>query len=300
VAGPRTVGGKLGDHRRGQLFVALAAVAWSSAGVLQRELHLGTATQLAGRALFAALALFLLTTLFRGAGFGAAFGTMGVAGLAVASCTAVASGTFIFALNHTTVANVLFMQALSPIVAALLARVAIGEAVSRRTMTAMVVALAGVGVIVGGPGADRGLGVGISFVMTLAFAVATVVTRYRRDISMLPALCLSQLFVLAVAAPLSHPGSVDPRDLGLLIALGFGQMALGLAFFSIGARLIPASEGALITLLEVVLAPLWVWIAISERPSLASLAGGAVVILAVVLQATAPAPRRVSPAADVP
>ena len=57
-------------------------------------------------------------------------------------------------------------------------------------------------------------------------------------------------------------------------------------FLSIGARLIPAAEVALITLLEVVLAPLWVWIAISERPAPTTILGGIVVVLAVVLQAT--------------
>ena len=44
-------------RRRGQVYVGLAALAWSSAGVLQRELSVGTATQVAGRALFAVLAL---------------------------------------------------------------------------------------------------------------------------------------------------------------------------------------------------------------------------------------------------
>ena len=45
------------------------------------------------------------------------------------------------------------------------------------------------------------------------------------------------------------------RDLGLLVLLGVGQMGLGLAFLTVGARLIPAAEVALITLLEVVLGP---------------------------------------------
>ena len=40
-------------RRRGQIYVALAAVAWSTAGVLQRQLTLDTATQVAGRAAFA-------------------------------------------------------------------------------------------------------------------------------------------------------------------------------------------------------------------------------------------------------
>jgi drug/metabolite transporter (DMT)-like permease len=62
-------------------------------------------------------------------------------------------------------------------------------------------------------------------------------------------------------------------------------MGLGLAFLTMGARLIPAAEVALITLLEVVLGPLWVWLALSERPGIATLLGGAVVVAAVVIQA---------------
>jgi drug/metabolite transporter (DMT)-like permease len=273
-----------GERRRGQAYVALAALAWSSAGVLQRELSLGTATQVAGRAVFATLALvgFVLVSERRGL---KPFRSMGRAELAVAACTAVASGTFIVALNHTTVANVLFMQAVAPIAAALIAWTALRESVSRTTAIAMVVAVGGVGLMVGGPGASPGLGVALSVVMTLAFALALVITRHRRDISMAPAICLSQVLVLAVAGPFAHPGAIDLHDLGLVVLLGVGQMGLGLAFFTIGARLLPAAEVALITLLEVVLGPLWVWVALSERPATATLAGGAVVMVAVALQA---------------
>jgi drug/metabolite transporter (DMT)-like permease len=274
-----------GVRRRGQIYVALAALAWSTAGVLQRELSVGTATQVGGRAVIAALTLLAYVAVSERRGIVRPFTSMGRAELAVAVCTAVASGTFIVALNHTTVANVLFMQAVAPIAAALIAWAALRESVSRRTAVAMVVAVGGVGLMVGGPGASPGLGVGLSVVMTLAFALAVVITRHRRDISMAPAICLSQVLVLAVAAPFSHPGTIDLHDLALIALLGVGQMGLGLAFLTIGARLIPAAEVALITLLEVVLGPLWVWIALSERPSTATLAGGAVVIVAVVLQA---------------
>ena len=58
MATPVTAMRDLSTRRRGQVFVALAAVAWSSAGVLQRELSVGTATQVASRALVAAVALF--------------------------------------------------------------------------------------------------------------------------------------------------------------------------------------------------------------------------------------------------
>ncbi len=274
-----------GVRRRGQVYVALAALAWSTAGVLQRELSVGTATQIAGRAFFAMFALLAFVALSERRGIVRPFASIGVAALAVAGCTAVASGAFIVALNHTTVANVLFMQALSPIVAALIAWVALRESVSRRTLAAMVVALAGVGLMVGGPGGAHGVGLALSLVMTLAFAVAVVITRHRRDVSMGPAICLSQLLVLAAFGPFSQPGTIDAHDLVVIILLGVVQMAGGLAFLTMGARLIPAAEVALITLLEVVLGPLWVWLADSERPSTTTLLGGAVVIAAVVLQA---------------
>ena len=278
----------LGSRRKGQLFVALAALAWSTAGVMQRELSVGTATQVAGRAFVAALALFAFVALTERGRTVDAFARMGRAELAVAALTATASGTFIVALNHTTVANVLFMQAVAPIAAALIAWGALGEPISRRTAAAMVIALGGVGLMVGGPGGSHGLGVALSVVMTLAFAVSVVITRHRRDVSMAPALCLSQVMVVATAGWFAHPATIGSHDLGLIVALGVGQMGLGLAFLTIGARLIPAAEVALITLLEVVLGPLWVWLALSERPSTATLVGGVIVMVAVVLQALDP------------
>jgi drug/metabolite transporter (DMT)-like permease len=271
-------------HRRGQLYCVLAALCWSLAGVLQRELSVGTATQIAGRAFFAFFALLVFVRVSQ-RGIVRPFRTMGLAGLAVAGCTALASGSFIVALNHTTVANVLFLQALSPLAAALIAWLALGEGVSRRTMAAMAVAIAGVALMVGGPGGARGLGLALSLTMTVAFAVAIVITRHRRDVSMAPAICLSQLLVLLAFGPFSHPGAVDGRDVVLMIVLGVVQMAGGLAFVTMGARLIAAAEVALITLLEVVLGPLWVWLADGEQPSTATLVGGAVVVAAVVIQA---------------
>ena len=62
-------------------------------------------------------------------------------------------------------------------------------------------------------------------------------------------------------------------------------MALGLALLTVGARLIPPAEVAVISLLEVVLVPLWVWLAYDERPATATLAGGVVVVAAVIVQA---------------
>jgi drug/metabolite transporter (DMT)-like permease len=104
-----------------------------------------------------------------------------------------------------------------------------------------------------------------------------VITRHRRDISMTPAICLSQLLLVIVVGPFAHPATVGERDLVLLVLLGVGQMGLGLVLFTMGARLIVASEVALITLLEVVLGPFWAWVAVGETPAAMTIVGGAVV-----------------------
>jgi drug/metabolite transporter (DMT)-like permease len=284
------------QHRRGQTYVALAALAWSTAGVLQRELHVGLGTQVAGRALFAFVALAIFVEAGRRREPATPMRGSGWAMVGVSVSTALASGSFIVALNYSTVANVLFLQAAAPMVAALLAWATLGEPVSRRSWTAMAIALAGVGVMVGAPGNGGILVTLLTIVIPLSFAVSLVITRHHRHMSMAPATALAQILILVCAAPFAHPGSVDGRNFVLLIALGAGQIGLGLALLSIGARLIPAAEIATITLLEVVLGPLWVWIAVSERPAAATLIGGVVVMVGVLLQASGEPP---APAAEV-
>ena len=272
------------QRRRGQTYVALAAVAWSTAGVLQRQLTLDTATQVFGRAVFAALALLAYVAVVERGGVVRAFRSIGLAGVAVALCVATAAGSFISALNHTSVARVLFILAVSPVLAALLARVTLGEPITRRTAWALGLALVGVAVMLGAPGEGDVAGDGLAFLAALAFAVMVVITRWRHDVSMAPATCLSQVILFAVFLPFATPGEIGGDDLGWLATLGIGQIGLGFALLTVGARLIPAAQVGLITLLEVVLGPLWVWLALDETPSTLTLVGGAIVITAIVLQ----------------
>jgi drug/metabolite transporter (DMT)-like permease len=272
-------------ERRGQIYVALAAVAWSSAGVLQRQLTLDTPTQVAGRAVFASVALLAYVAVVERGRVLQAFRSVGLAGVAVAVCVAIASGSFIAALNHTSVARVLFVLALAPVIAAVLARVTLGEPITRRTLLAMAVALAGVALMLGAPGEGSLAGDGLAFVAAFAFAVMIVITRWRHDVSMAPATCLSQAILVAAFLPFATPGAIGGDDVGWLAALGIGQIGLGFALLTVGARLIPAAQVGLITLLEVVLGPLWVWLALDERPSTLTLVGGTIVIVAIVIQA---------------
>ena len=280
-----------GRRRRGQIYVALAAVAWSTAGVLQRQLTLDTSTQVFGRAAFAGAALLGYVAVVERGQVLRGFRSVGGAGVAVALCVAIASGCFISALNHASVARVLFILAVAPVLAALLAWATLGEPISRRTALAMVLALSGVAVMLGAPGEASLTGDGLAFVAALAFSAMIVITRWRHEVSMTPATCLSQAILVAAFLPFATPGDISGDDLAWLAALGIGQIGLGFALLTVGARLIPAAQVGLITLLEVVLGPIWVWLALDERPGTLTLVGGAIVIGAIVLQTReAPSP----------
>ena len=271
-------------RRRGQIYVALAAVAWSTAGVLQRQLTLDTSTQVFGRAAFAGAALLGYVAIAERGQVLRGFKSVGGAGIAVALCVAIASGSFIGALNHASVARVLFILAVAPVLAALLAWATLGEPISRRTALAMVLALSGVAVMLGAPGEASLTGDGLAFVAALAFSAMIVITRWRHEVSMAPATCLSQAILVAAFLPFATPGEINGDDLAWLAALGIGQIGLGFALLTVGARLIPAAQVGLITLLEVVLGPVWVWLALDERPGTLTLVGGTIVIAAIVLQ----------------
>jgi drug/metabolite transporter (DMT)-like permease len=289
----------LSRRRRGQIYVALAAVAWSTAGVLQRQLTLDTSTQVFGRAMFAGAGLLLYVAIVERGRVVEAFRSVGLAGVAVAVCIAIASGSFIAALNHTSVARVLFILAVSPVVAALLARVTLGEPITRRTTLAMAMALGGVAVMLGAPGEGSLAGDGLAFLAASAFALVVVITRWRHDVSMAPATCLSQVILVVVFLPFATPGEIAGDDIFWLASLGIGQIGLGFALLTVGARLIPAAQVGLITLLEVVLGPLWVWLAMDEQPSTLTLVGGTIVIVAIVIQ-TLETPREADEALPAP
>ena len=230
-------------RRRGQIYVALAAVAWSTAGVLQRQLDLDTATQVFGRAVFAAAALLAYVAVIERGKVGHAFRSVGLAGVAVALCVATASAGFIAALNHASVARVLFLLAASPVMAAVLARVVLGEPITRRTAWALALALGGITLMLGTPGEGSLEGDALALLAALAFAVMIVITRARHDVSMAPATCLSQVILVVAFLPFATPGEISGEDVGWLAALGIGQIGLGFALLTVGRPADPGRAG---------------------------------------------------------
>ena len=270
-------------RRRGVLLVACAAVCWSSGGLIARLVTTSPWTTSLWRSVFASLFLSLVLWVVRGRGIVAQWRGGGRPVLVVAVCMALASTCFIFSLAHTSVANTLILMSTGPYVAGLLGWMLLGERVALRTWLTMGVALAGAVVMVS-DSYGRGALVGdlLAIVMATSFATATVLIRRHPEIQMAPAAALATALTALVALPLADPLRTAPRDLALLAFFGVGQFGAGFLLFMAGARLIPAAQSSLIGMLETVLGPLWVWLVLSERPGAASLAGGALILAALL------------------
>jgi drug/metabolite transporter (DMT)-like permease len=266
----------------GWLLVSLSAVAWSTAGFFTRLIDEDVWTILFWRGVFGGFAFLVMVAVHRRGKVVAAYAGLGGMGLVLAVISAIGMITFIGSLMLATVADVYVIYATVPFVTAGVAWLVLRETASWSVLTASLLAVIGVVVTLTGSVYGGSLfGQFVAFIMTLNMALMAVILRWKRDIPVMPALGLSGWIAAFVAFWFCDPFDVSRFDFAMLALFGVTQSALGLVLFGIGSRMIPATEAALLTALDVPLAPLWVWLAFGEEPSLYTLAGGAIVLLAV-------------------
>ena len=284
------------SRRHGIRLVVAAAICWSTGGLIARLVATDPWTTVFWRSMFCAAFLSVAVAIARRGRLGQVVRDTGWPGVLMAACFTTASTCFIMSLSRTSVANTLVIQSLSPFIAGLLGWLWLGERVLRRTWIAMGAALLGTVVMLGGAtGAGSRTGDLLALVTATAFAAATVIVRSHPTVSMPTAVALAAALGALVASGWADPLSAHARDLGLLALFGIGQLGAGLLLFTAGARLIPVAEASLIAVLESVLGPVWVWLAVGERPGAFSLVGGAVILSALIAHTAADLVRPVRP-----
>lgn len=270
-----------GSYRLGLALVTASTIAWSTAGLFTRVISVETGTMLVWRGVFGAIGLFIVILMLEGKRGITAFRHLGVPGWSFAIISAVGMVCFIYALRLTTVAHVSIIYATVPLVAAGLAWVVMRETPSKHAIAASLVALIGVSVMVGLGRDGTLIGDLMAFGMTLVMAIIMVISRRYQNLPILQAACLSAVLSSAAAIPMADGIAVSSDQLWLLALFGLVNSALGLALFTLGARMLPAIETALIGALEAPIAPLWVWLMFAETPSRETFVGGVIVFVAV-------------------
>jgi drug/metabolite transporter (DMT)-like permease len=272
------------QRRTGIALVIAAAVAWSTAPFFTRLLPLDSWTILFWRGLFGGALISVILVLTQGLAGLRDFTGMGKSGWLVASLSMPGMITFIPALQLTSVSNVAIIIATGPFVAAAIAWIWLRETPRLRTLLAMLVALCGVVIIVGGAGGNSDIiGIALACIMTLVISAMTVVVRRHKGTPMVAAAALSNLLGSVVSLPFAHGiAGVTTTELVTLAMFGFFQVGLGLSLFVLGSRFLPSGQATLIGTLETPLMPFWVWLAFQEIPSSRVLIGGVLVMGAVI------------------
>lgn len=207
-------------------------------------------------------------------------------GIAVAMLYAAGTIFFMLSVFNTTSANVAFILAFNPMFGALLSWIFLGEKPRRATFVAMAVMTVGVLIIVAN-GLESGHLWGDLSAAASALAIAgalTVSRASRRDFgftpivaAILPAI-IGGLMVSKVGYVVNEPFWIIFNGL-LLTPFAFWALAIGPKYLS-------AAETGMFYLLETVLAPVWVWLVFSEEPPVATLIGGAIILIALVWHST--------------
>jgi drug/metabolite transporter (DMT)-like permease len=270
---------------RGRRLVLITAVLWSLGGVIAKGLAPFDGIAIAFyRSLFAGLALLPFIPRSRWVLKPSMLPVMVVFGAMV--------GLYISALTRTTAANAILLQCTATFWTVPIGYLVLRERPGRRALMGIGLATVGIAILVafgrkGTPG--EGLGIAMGLGSGVGYAVAIVAMRAFRDLdsawlsaanNLGGSLCLGA-FALIVG------GSIAVPTVGQgLILLGFGvvQMAIPYALFARGLRTIGAAEAGLISLIEPVLNPVWVYLGHGERPEPATLLGGAILLSGVAVR----------------
>ena len=276
-------------HTQAVFLMVAVTLMWSTAGVVSRHLdHARSFEVTFWRSFFTLASLLVILPFFQGSKVFRKIrhgrSALWVSGV----CWSVMFTAFMVALTLTSVANVLVTMALGPLFTALLARVFIGDRIAPRTWGAILVAGLGIASMYASQvSAGEFGGTLVALFVPLAGAVNwTVLQRshaHGHQVDLVPSVVVGAVISALVTLPLAMPLRASAHDVALLALLGLVQLAIPCALSVLCARVLKAPEIALLALLEIIFGILLAWIGADEVPTRAVLAGGALVIGALVV-----------------
>lgn len=275
-----------GERLKGVLLMLGAAVCFSTGGLFVRLADsTPAASLLVGRSAVVFVFLAIVLGRWHGRGLLAKVRSGGAAGLLSAAFLGATMCFFIFAVTRTTVASASALMSTGPLMLTVAAWIFLKEKPPLATWAAIAVALGGVvlmfadGFGSGGVITGNLLALGIPVCFTASYIL---LRRSPQRLDPATTSMLAALFAALATLPFAWPLVWPLRDLPVILALGVLQTGMGLLLMAQAVNRLAAGELGLVGLLEMVLAPIWVWQILGEGPTNAALAGGMIVVGAVL------------------
>lgn len=274
------------EHLRGVALLLVVAVLWSLGGVLIKLVD-WSAIAIAGTRSAIAIPVIIL---WAGWPRRAPSGQQWMGAVAYAATVVL----FVIATRLTTAANAIFLQYTAPIYVALLAPWLLHEPSRRSDWFAIAAAFGGITLFFFDRLTFEGAWGNVFALMSgMAFASLVMLMRKERAGSPMHVVLLGNILTAILGIPFAvAAGSPDVKEWIALVVLGVVQLGVSYALYSAAIQRVTALEATLITLLEPVLNPVWVMLAVGERPGPWAVLGGGLVLSAVLLRGVAGAFRR--------
>lgn len=266
------------QRRKSIFYLVLAASMWSTSGLMIKTISWGPPAILAGRSIFSSLVFLLYLRRIP---------TKWTRWKLLASASYILTQfLFISATKLTTAANAIFLQYTAPIYIVLLAFWFLRERPSRIDWGSMVIIFCGMFLFFGDHLSTSGLFGNILAILSgVTMALMTVALRAQKDGIPAESILLGNLFTAIVGFPFVIRESWTITSWLIILYLGVFQIGLSFIFYSTAIKHVPAIEASLISTLEPVLNPVWVFIFLGEAPGEYALLGGLVVLIGVALSA---------------
>ena len=290
------------EARRGLIFVFMAGVLWSTVGLGIRLIDDATVWQiLLYRSISLSLFLAIVIYLRSGRNLFIVVKAAGLPGCIAGLALVGAYSGGIYGIQSTSVANAMLLFASAPFMAAILGWIFLRERVRKATLVATLFAIVGIGIMVQdkSQGGTALLGNLAALGSAFGFAVFTVALRWGRSGDMLPAAFLSGIFAILITSSICLVSGltfqISFNDTSISMGMGVFQVGAGLVLYTLGSKTLPAAELTLLSLAEVLLGPLWVYLFLNEVATLNTLLGGLVLLLAIAGNAISGARRKPPP-----
>ena len=272
------------NHLKGLLMTIFAVVILSPDSVLIRLVEDASSevdswTVLFWRGLLYAAGVSLLVFIKYRTKTIAEFKNIGKGGLLIGLFSGISTGTFVFAIVYTSIANALVIISTGPIMIAIVAWFLLKEKSSLFTWTSMIIVFIGIYIVMSGSfGGDSLIGDFFALITAVMMGFTFTLTRKYKDVNMVPVNAIGGLIAALIAFLMANKITVPAEVVGYIIAMG-AILSISFSLITIAPRYMPAAEVGMIMPLETVLGSLIAWYVINEVPSVNALVGGTIVIV---------------------
>jgi drug/metabolite transporter, DME family len=270
-------------HRKGLVYISFTALLWSSSGLFIKLLKLDAFQISFFRSGIAALTVFTITTL-RHKKVNLHFDRISMlssvffAGILI---------LFVMATKMTTAANAIFLQFTAPIYLLVLEPLFLKTKFEYKNLYTIIVCVIGMILFFFGR-LELGNIYGniLAIISGMCFAMFALLLKKKKLAGIsegsLNAVIIGNALVAVICVFLVPSFSLSSTEVLILLYMGIIQIGISYMIFNEGIKYVSATESMIIATMEAIFNPIWVFLGIGEVPSIYAIAGGLLIMCAIL------------------